>query len=155
MDTAVVIKTDFRLDLYFERIIAAERRARSRVMRRGGAIVRMIMRRSIRKRKRNSSAGQIPSSHVPSSSFGLRMIAWFYDPRTNTTIIGPVGGSENTGAPKALNFGGRSKIKLSPRQRRKYGKKYTEGHVSKREFAFPALKKFETQYPELWKDAIK
>jgi len=124
-------------------------------MKRGGAIVRSIMRRSIRKRKGNSAPGSIPSSHVASSAFGLRMIAWFYDPRTNSTIIGPVGGSENTGAPKALNQGGRSKIKLTPRQRKKYGKKFTTGNISKREFAFPAIKKFEDQYPELWKDSIK
>ena len=151
-----MIETTWKFIDRFDRIERKAKRAKSRVMRRSGGIVRSLMRRSIRYRKKtNSDPGSKPFAHVPSSSFGLRMILWHYDPKTETTIIGPVGGSENTGGPHALEHGGTAKIRMRPRDQKKYGRKYSSGHVAKREFAYPALEKFSSSYPDLWKDSIQ
>ena len=130
-------------------------RAIARNQRRGGGLVRTIWRRSIKFRKnKKSSPGQLPFTHVRSGSFGLRSIAWDYDPATQTTIIGPIGGNDRTGAPKALEFGGRAKIKTSPRERRRTGKRTRRVHIAKRSSGGPALEKFATTYPEIWKNSI-
>ena len=154
--SGLAIQSTWKAILHFERVQKKAERAAGRVQRRGGAIVRTIMRRSIRYRKnKKSSPGSLPFTHVRSGQFGLRKILYDYDPKTQTTIIGPVAGNERTGAPKALEFQGRSKIKLSPRDRRRLNKKYVTVTIRKRSFANPALQKFEKSYPDLWKDSIQ
>ena len=155
MATSGMIKITFEAMLKLDRIQRAADRASQRIQRRSGAIVRTIMRRSIRFRKnKKSSPGEIPFTHVRSGAFGLRKIMYDYDPQTKTTIIGPVGGTERTGAPKALEFSGRSRIKLSPRDRRRLNRKFKTVTIRKRSFARPALDAFAKAYPDLWKDSI-
>lgn len=150
------IRTTWKALLHFERIQARAKKAAGRVQRRGGAIVRTIMRRSIRFRKnKKSSPGNPPFTHVRSGRFGLRKILYDYDATTQTTIIGPVGGRDRTGAPKALEFQGRAKIKLSPRDRKRLNRKFMTVTIRKRSFANPSLEKFSSSYPELWKDSIQ
>ena len=130
-------------------------RAIGRVQKRSGGLVRSIWRRSIRYRKnKKSSPGQAPFTHVRSGAFGLRSILFDYDPVTQTTIIGPVGGDDRTNAPAALEFGGRAKIKTRPSERRKTGKRTRTVRIQKRSSGDKALAAFATSYPDLWRNSI-
>jgi len=150
------IKTTFDAVLRFEKIQERAKKGRDRTIKRSAGILRTIWRRSIRYRKKGtSSSGKIPFTHVKSGSFGLRSILWSYDAARGQAIIGPIGGSENTGAPKALELGGRSNIKLSIRDRRRLGRKYVSATIRKRPSGGPALETFSTSYPDLWKDAVQ
>ncbi len=128
---------------------------RTRTLMKGGAIVRGIMRRRIRFRKnKRSSPGQSPFAHVSSSSFGLRTIFYAYDPNTRSVAIGPIVGNDNSGAPHALEFGGRAMVRLNRRQRRKLGRKRIRAFYRPRPFSLPSLETFSSKYPNIWKDTI-
>lgn len=150
------IDITFRYVLKFERVHARAKMAEDRVQKRALSTLRTIWRRSIRYRKgKSSAAGEIPFTHVRSGQFGLRSILWFYDSNTGEAIVGPIGGSERTGAPKALEQSGRAKIKLPPRARRKLGRKFITAHIRARPSGGPAVETFSKTYPELWKGAVK
>lgn len=134
-------------------------KAKEKVLKRSGAIVRATMRNSIKYRAKGSSPpGSPPFSHVRSG--GIKNLIFFeVDARTQSVIIGPAADPQArrniAPVPGTLEGGGRSRIRLPPRLRRKMGKNATIAKVAARPFARPALERFETTYPDLWKGAIE
>ncbi|MBS3821018.1 MAG: hypothetical protein KGY81_04565, partial [Phycisphaerae bacterium] len=80
-----------------------------RVLSKFGAFVRRTARSSIRKRKKASSPGSPPSSHI-----GLlkKFIFFGYEPAKRSVVIGPVRLSQKGRgeAPHLLEYGGATKI---------------------------------------------
>lgn len=121
-------------------------KAQAKVFMQAGGKVRTIARRSIRRRKRPSKIGQPPSSHVASGEFGMKTILFALPPGSDRVVVGPVGG-KGSSVPRVLEFGGRSRTYNLP------GK--THAYVAARPYMRPALEKFESSYPDLWKDVVK
>jgi len=117
-----------------------------RVLSKFGAFVRRTARSSIRKRKKPSSPGSPPSSHV-----GLlkKFIFFGYEPPRRSVVIGPArltqkGRGE---APHLLEYGGATKI--AHRGKRKRAK------VRARPFMGPAFEKEEPKLPAMWRDSVR
>lgn len=148
---AIVVFWDHR------ELIEQAQKAKARVMKRAGGLVRGIMRRSIKNRKDPSPVGTPPSAHTKGGGI-KNLIFWDYDPATESVIIGPALKSDAMSnlapVPGTLERGGRSRIKLSKALKRKLGKETIVATIRPRPFAAPALKAFETSYPELWEGAI-
>jgi hypothetical protein len=117
-----------------------------RVLSKFGAFVRRTARSSIRKRKKPSSPGSPPSSHI-----GLlkKFIFFGYEPAKRSVVIGPVRLSQKGRgeAPHLLEYGGSTK--LEHRGKRKRAK------VRPRPFMGPAFEKEEPKLPAMWKGSIK
>ncbi len=143
------------------RSLSKKKAARGRVFSSAQGLVRTIARRSIKKRKyrgaktQKSAPGNPPFSHTD-GSFGIRTILFHYDDKSGSVIIGPVGRSSAHSVPEALEFGGPAIVRI-PRYMRKArgGAKTQRVVIKRRPFMAPALEKFESDYPALWKDAIK
>ena len=117
-----------------------------RVLSKFGAFVRRTARSSIRKRKKTSSPGSPPSSHI-----GLlkKLIFFGYDPRKDSVVIGPVrltqkGRGE---APSLLEYGGSTKVEHRGKRKR--------AKVRPRPFMGPAFEKEQPKLPAMWRDSIK
>ncbi|MEO0586371.1 MAG: hypothetical protein AAF078_01905 [Planctomycetota bacterium] len=78
------LKTSFIVDT--RKVLAAMDKAKRRSLARGGALVRTIARRSIRKRRGISEPGRPPSSH----SGELRLIFFGYDEAADAVVVGPI-----------------------------------------------------------------
>jgi len=128
------MKIDFKViqKIDVHKVERAYKKNRKKVLMKGGAIVRTIARRSLRKRawrtaantrgrkSKNSTyttwwggktaisnAGSPPFSHTSGKTFGLKTIAFSYDARTDGVIVGPVGGDRSKNSvPNVLEFGG-------------------------------------------------
>lgn len=101
---------DITFDMFFDRlgVIAALDRASVKTLSKFGAFVRTNARRRIRKRKKSSTPGNAPHSHV-----GLlrERIFFGYDAGSRSVVIGPqlIGSSRRRGnqtVPALLEFGG-------------------------------------------------
>ena len=118
----------------------AERRVGSRA----GAIVMTRARRSIRKRKRTSDAGDAPSSHTGL----LRQNIFFgYDGRTRSTVIGPRKLKKGSSA-EALEYGGMSRMTGG----------HTKGErvkIRARPFMGPAFKSARPEITSFWLNSVK
>lgn len=139
------------------KIRRAADRAKIRNLKRAGAIVRAIARRSIKfRKKKNSQPGDPPFAHVSGSQFGLRWIEFAYDPSTESVIVGPLGKNrDNQATPGILEDGGRSRIRLPKSLRRKLGRETIVTSIKARPFMGPAVATFAEKYPEIWEDSIK
>ena len=117
-----------------------------RVLSKFGAFVRRTARSSIRKRKKPSSPGSPPSSHI-----GLlkKFIFFGYEPAKRSVVIGPVRLSQKGRgeAPHRLEYGGSTK--LEHRGKRKRAK------VRPRPFMGPAFEKEQPKLPAMWKGSVR
>lgn len=103
--------------LFFDRAEVQKRigKAQASALSRQGAFVRRRARTSVlRRRKRVSMAGSPPSIH---STGGLKEIYFFYDPRSQSVVVGPVRLNKATYTtrgrstlPNLLEFGGTARI---------------------------------------------
>jgi len=126
-----------------------DRRSRH-VLQRYGAFVRMTARRSMRKRKGPSLAGQPPHAHKQ-SSFSLRDskrggIVYGYDSMRESTVVGPLAKAKGSTAvqtvPETLEYGGlvcRPDAELA--------------HYPPRPFMRPAHAKALDKQAEWWREA--
>jgi hypothetical protein len=133
--------------------------AKERTLKRSGALVRKIMRSSIKYRAKGSApAGSPPYSHTKSGGI-KNLILFQYDPKTQSVVIGPARdpqAADNVApVPGTLEQGGRSRIRLPKAIRRAVGKPTMIVRVQARPFAKPALDQFEKSYPDLWKGAVQ
>jgi hypothetical protein len=184
------MKIDFKViqRIDTKEIERAYKKNRKKILMKGGAIVRTIARRSLRKRAwrtaannrgRKSKASQYttwwggktaisnpgsqPFSHTSGKTFGLKTIAFSYDPVTGGVIVGPVGGDRSRNSvPNVLEFGGSvvntvpafahaKKRSLGVSTSRKY--KYRK-RIAKRPYMAPAIDAFSKSYPKMWRDSI-
>lgn len=146
---------------FFDRatIIAAVGAARIKVLSKFGAFVRTRAKTSIRKRKKVSSPGSPPSSHVGL----LRQFIFFsYDRERESVVIGPTLINKPTGAPETLEFGGDTTIEehrfVSGAKyggRRQYITEHRKIHVRPRPFMGPALAAELPGLPALWRDSVR
>ena len=117
-----------------------------RVLSKFGAFVRRTARSSIRKRKKPSSPGSPPSSHI-----GLlkKFIFFGYEPAKRSVVIGPVRLSQKGRgeAPHLLEYGGSTKVEHRGKRKR--------AKVRPRPFMGPAFEKEEPKLPAMWKGSIK
>lgn len=95
--------------LFFDhpRVIRAVDAATRRSLVRGGAMIRTIARRSMRRRKGPASPGQPPHSHTGTLR---RLLFYGYDPGRGTVVVGPLplrGGRATV--PPLHEFGGQAK----------------------------------------------
>lgn len=131
--------SSFRPIQFFERIERGKRKA----LLRGGALVRLIARLSIRKRRRVSEPGRPPSSH----SGELRMILFGYDEAHDTVVVGPrrLGGLSSAGGevPGLLEFGG--VVTRGGRTLR----------YARRPYMGPANREASEQLPDLFRDLMR
>ncbi len=104
-------------DTFFDRdrVQRAADAAKFASLKRSGASIRLIARRSIRRRKKPSTPGQPPSSRKGQ----LKELLFFgYDERARSVVVGPARLSRPTGAPNILEFGGSAKATDRRRVRR-------------------------------------
>jgi hypothetical protein len=153
LKVVVQVVTDFR------ELRRKAEKAKEKVLKRSGAIVRSIMRNSIKYRAKGSSPpGSPPYSHVKSGGI-KNLILFEYDAKTQTVVIGPARDPQTMAnvapVPGTLETGGRSRVRLPPRLRKARGKPTTIATVKARPFAKPALERFESTYPDLWSKAIE
>ena len=117
-----------------------------RVLSKFGAFVRRIARSSIRKRKKPSSPGVPPSSHI-----GLlkKFIFFGYEPAKRSVVIGPVRLSQKGRgeAPHLLEYGGATKVERRGKSKR--------AKVRPRPFMGPAFEKEQPQLPAMWRDSVR
>jgi hypothetical protein len=115
---------------------------KQRVGVRQGALIRMIARRSIRKRKANSQPGNPPTSRT-----GLlrNFIFFSWDPGSQSVIVGPERLNLTGKTPKTLEYGGTNQTRGKNRRARYKARPYMR----------PALNVAMARLPELWKNAIK
>lgn len=132
---------------FFDRkvVIDAVGRASATALARGGALVRTIARRSMRRRKKSSPAGSPPSVHVGTMK---DLLFFAYDPATTTTVVGPAKFGGKAEAPNLNEFGGHAQRK------RRDGSEYT-ARYPKRAFMFPALEKATPSLPAMWANSVK
>lgn len=132
---------------------------REKALKRGGAIVRGIMRRSIKfKREGSSPVGTPPFAHTKSG--GIRNLIYFeYLPASRSVVVGPAldsGAASNVApVPGTLETGGRSRIRLPKKLAKQKGKTHVIAVVRPRPFAGPALEAFEKDYPEIFKGTLQ
>jgi hypothetical protein len=144
------LKIDQVKGLFFDskKVINATTRAERRVLSRFGAYVRRTARSSIRKRKRVSAPGRPPSSHT-----GLlkRFIFFAYDPGRKSVVIGPTRLNQKAGdAPRALEYGGRSRVTAGRRRRRR-----RTVTIAARPFMGPAFEREKPKLPAMWRDSVR
>lgn len=65
-------------------------KAKSKSMSKGPAFIRQHAASSMRKRKKASQPGQPPSRHFGGRCEGLGKIPFYYDPRKESGVVGPV-----------------------------------------------------------------
>jgi hypothetical protein len=117
-----------------------------RVLSKFGAFVRRTARSSIRKRKKPSSPGSPPSSHI-----GLlkKFIFFGYEPAKRSVVIGPVRLSQQGRgeAPHLLEYGGSTKVEHRGKRKR--------AKVRPRPFMGPAFEKEQPKLPAMWKGSVR
>lgn len=163
-------KTGFNTKFYFDKkaVIDAVGKAKADVMGRQGALVRTVMKRSMRKRKGHAPAGQPPYRHQGS----LAKIEFAYDPKTQSVVIGPAK-LGNGSAPEVLDKGGAVKVKGILNRKGQFiplfvmkansraaavasGKVVTRNvEVKARPFSQPALMAAKSYLAKPWKGAVK
>ena len=147
-----------------QRIEKAVRRAEGRALKRSGAYIRTIARRSIRYRKhrwkgrkgnkkRNvSEEGKPPFAHVRRGKADIRNILYAYDPKLHMVIIGPEGLRSRAPTPATAlqEKGGKA-------PRRLYGGPKITVRLGKRPYMKPAMiKAIESgKLAEFWQDTVK
>ena len=137
-----------KIDLKPKRVTSRAAKARRRNMIAQGAFVRREARSSLRKRKRISRPGKPPSVHLASRS-SVKNILFAYDRKTLTTVVGPVAFSNGTGAPRALEHGGKSKVR-----KRRGRPKRKRIRVRPRPFMGPALAEASKDFWKVWKGSV-
>jgi len=117
-----------------------------RVLSKFGAFVRRTARSSIRKRKKTSSPGSPPSSHI-----GLlkKFIFFGYEPAKRSVVIGPVRLSQKGRgeAPSLLEYGGSTKVEHRGKRKR--------AKVRPRPFMGLAFEKEQPKLPAMWRDSVR
>jgi len=117
-----------------------------RVLSKFGAFVRRTARSSIRKRKKPSSPGSPPSSHI-----GLlkKLIFFGYEPAKRSVVIGPARLSQKGRgeAPHLLEYGGTGTVQRKGKRRR--------SRIRARPFMAPAAEKEHPKLPAMWRDSVR
>ncbi len=137
--------------MFFDRKAVASRvsKAARKVLSKFGAFVRTAARHSIRKRKRTSSPGEPPSSHM-----GLlkKFIYFGYDSARKSVVIGPQRLNQKIGdAPAALEHGGSSTIVEGLRGRRRKRRV----RIAARPYMGPAFENEKPKLPAMWAGTVK
>jgi hypothetical protein len=118
-----------------KKVLAKAKQGNIQSLGHAGAAIRLVARRSIRKRKSASPAGSPPSTRRGQLR---RAIAYAVEKQQGLVVIGPehevVGESG-----KAHEFGGR----------------YRREHYEKRPFMGPALEKVKDRLPPLWGSSVR
>lgn len=132
---------------FFDRakVMAAVDKAFIRNMARSGALVRKIMRQSMRKRKKSAETGKPPSAHGNPKLKDLIFFA--YDSSDKSTVIGPVLFAKGE-APELLEKGGTI-------VRKGRGGKSRAMHYRGNAFAAPALETAAPKLPAIWANSVK
>lgn len=131
----IPVKMTIRTRLDVKKVLRASMRANIESLAHAGAVIRLTARRSIRKRKGPSIAGQPPHTHTGA----LRnAILYAVEKTRGRVVIGPTFGGTGTSA-MAHEFGGRYRKTMYPR----------------RPFMGPALEKIKTRLPRIWAASIK
>ncbi len=133
---------------FFDRgtVQSAADRTTKRVFSRFGAFVRTRARSSIRKRKRVSTPGQPPSSHVGTLK---KFIFFGFDPIKRSVVIGPVPISGGGTAPETLEYGGQASLFVKEKKQR------VTANYRPRPFMTPAFTEEQKTLPALWRDSVK
>ena len=118
-----------------------------RTLMREGALVRKVMRNSIRRRKASAAPGQPPAAHAPGGS-GLKLILYAWDPSTRSVPVGVIPYASRE-APALAERGGTA-VRRDKRTGRRRLVRYR-----KHPFAWPALQAAAPKFPPLWRDAIR
>lgn len=154
-------------DLFFDRakVVRALDRARLRVLKESGRLVRKQAQRSLRYESGSSAPGGPPHVHRSrtitrvSKSTGkkrrrsvslLRDRIWFaYDPASSGVVVGPakLGGTVSDTALESLEHGGPSTVLDHGRPRR--------ANIRARPFMRPAAADAAGRFPGLWRDSIR
>jgi len=163
-------KSGFNTKFYLDKkaVIDAVGKAEAKVMGRTGALVRTIMKRSMKKKKGHAPAGQPPYKHQEN----LAKVEFAFDPKSHSVVIGPAK-LGNGKAPEIQDKGGTVKVSgimtrkgifiplyvMNARGRRaaiasgKVVKRDAE--VKARPFSVPALEAAEPLLAKPWKGAVK
>lgn len=101
-------KAGFNTKFYFDKkaVIDAVGKAEAGVMGRKGALVRTIMKRSMKKKKGHAPEGQPPYRHRGD----LAKIEFAFDPKRHSIVVGPLK-LGNSNAPETLDKGGMVKVR--------------------------------------------
>jgi len=129
--------------------------ATRRVFSKLGAFVRQTARQSIRTRKRPSTPGEPPSSHVGTLK---RLIFFAYDTWVKSVVIGPTifaGAKSKGAAPEALEHGGTERLRIKPRGRRPGRERVVMATYAPRPFMAPAFEREKKKLPGLWANSVK
>jgi len=124
-----------------EKVDAATRKVLSKF----GAFVRTTARHSIRKRKKISSPGSPPSSHVGTLK---RLIFFGYDLSARSVVIGPAPLRSTIEAPPLLEYGG-----TASRQDAKG--RHVLAHYRARPYMGPAFAKEQSKLPAMWANSVR
>jgi len=152
------MKLDQAKGMFFDapKVLSAVDAAARRVLSKFGAYVRTAAKSSIRKRKRISAAGSLPSSHV-----GLlkKCIYFGYDAQHQSVVIGPTRLNKGGSAPETLEHGGTATIvRRSDSAFGTFRKGPSKRHtvrIAPRPYMGPALKKESPKLPAMWRDSVK
>jgi hypothetical protein len=153
-----IISMDFKLQFFDrQKVIDAVDAQQKRYLAKAGAYVMKTARRSIRKKKGASDPGDQPHSHEGSLK---KLIFFVYEPAVKDVVIGPAGFRDSQ-APRALEYGGRTRITTLKGGHKVKGK-FQGGKrvkvmatIRARPFMHPALEKAVPQLPALWAASIK
>lgn len=141
-------KTKIKIEINPFKLAAKMRRESEKALFIAGSILRKSMRRLITKtKKKKSSPGNPPKSHVAGSEFGLRSIVFKVDKPTLSMKVGPIIES-NKDIPGKLEKGGLTAFKLVDGKIVRY-------RLAPRPFSSVALENFIGSYPEIWRNVIK
>ncbi len=176
-------KSGFDTRMYFDKkaVMDVVGKARVAVLARQGALVRKIMRNSMRKRKGNAPPGSPPFAHQGN----LKLIEFAFDPQKNDVVVGPIK-LANGKATWIQDKGGpvtvRGVVVRKKTQVDKYGRVHgrgeflplymlpvkarvdavysgriisVKGKVEARPFSQPALKKAKPLLAKEWKGKVK
>ncbi len=163
-------KSGFNSKSYFDRqaVIDAIGKAQAGVLSRQGALVRTIMKRSMRKKKGPAPAGSPPNRHEGS----LAKIEFALDRITNSCVVGPAKLGKGN-APEIQDKGGKVKVRGILNRKGEFiplrimSAKGRAGAVASgrvivqlrkveaRPFSQPALEKAKPILTREWKDAVK
>ncbi len=174
-------------DFDIARIEREFNKGKKTAMMKSGGMVRTIARRSIRKRAWRHAGGKgrkakgsqyvaywggktaisdpdgPPRSHTSGNTFGIRTIMFKYDSRTDTVVVGPIGGDRSKNSiPKVLEYGGQTVTTIPAYAHAKKaslgvasGRPYKlRKNIRARPFMRPALKTFESSYPKMFRDSL-
>lgn len=163
-------KSGFNVKSYFDKapVIAAVGKAKAGVMARQGALVRKIMRNSMRKRKGPAPAGSPPNAHQGN----LKKIEFAFDSKTASVVVGPAKLGDGK-APEIQDKGGKVKVRGIVNRRGQFvplrimSRKGRQGAVASgkivmqertvaaRPFSQPALEKAKPYLAKEWKGKVK